>query len=88
MARAYACDRCGDLFKSEDYSDAVPVVLENGTPFSIDFGNANIYISICPKCRAGFQKWWDTDAVRKTTDPNCPPIVNTLYEENERYEDE
>lgn len=88
MARAYACDRCGDLFRSEDRCDTVPVVLENGTPFSIDFGNANVYTSLCPKCRAGFQKWWDEGAARKTTDPNCPPIVNTLYEKNEEYEED
>jgi len=80
MARAYACDRCGDLFKNEDHEDKVPVVLENGTPFGIELGNATIYVSLCPKCRAGFQKWWDTDAVRKTTDSDCPPIVHTLYD--------
>jgi len=88
MARAFACDRCGKLFKNEDHEDNVPVVLENGTPFSIVFGDGSIYVSLCPTCRAGFQKWWDTDAVRKTTDPNCPPIVHTLYEANEEYESE
>ena len=88
MARAYSCDRCGKLFKMEDYESSVPVILENGTPFCIYFGNVSTYISLCPKCRAGFQKWWDTDAVRKTTDSNCPPMVHTLYEANEEYEDE
>lgn len=87
MAKAYVCDRCGDLFKNEDFEEKVPVILENGTPFGIEIGNSHTYISLCPKCRAGFQKWWDTDAVHKTTDSNCPPIVHTLYEKNEEYED-
>lgn len=79
MGRAFACDRCGDLFKNEDHEDKIPVVLEGGMPFSLGLEYANIYISLCPKCRAGFQKWWDTDAVHKTTDPDCPPMVETLY---------
>ena len=89
MARAFACDRCGNLFKNEDHEDKVSVVLEDGAPFGIEFGDASIYVlSLCPKCRASFQRWWDTDAVHKTTDPNCPPIVHTLYETNEEYESE
>ena len=68
MARAYSCDRCGKLFKQKDYENIVPVVLENGIPFGIYFGNANIYISLCPECRKGFQKWWDVDAVNKITE--------------------
>lgn len=88
MAKAYACDRCGDLFKNEDHESKISVVLENGTPFGLDFGNSNVFISLCPKCRASFQKWWDIDAVHKTTDSDCPPIVHNLYEANEEYEDE
>lgn len=88
MARAFACDRCGDLFKNEDREDKVRVVLENGNPYSMFFGDESGYLTICPKCRASFQKWWDTNAVRKTTDPDCPPIVHTLYQANEEYESE
>ena len=88
MGKAYSCDRCGKLFRNEDREDKVPVVLENGNPFCIYFGNETTYISICPRCRAGFQRWWDTDAVRKTTDPDCPLIVHTLYEANEEYEED
>ena len=83
MARAYSCDRCGDLFKSSEYDERVSVIMENGTPFRVGFGNTQVYISLCPKCRASFQKWWDTDAVHKTTDPDHPRLVDTLYEEDE-----
>ena len=68
MAKAYACDRCGELFTRHEYSETVPVVLESDREFGIDFGNTQTYISLCPKCRAGFQKWWDEGAVNKTTD--------------------
>lgn len=80
MGRAYTCDRCGKLFKKEDWADKVSVILENGNPFGIDFGNTQLYISLCPKCRAEFQKWWDEGAYCKTTEHQC---VKTLYEEDE-----
>lgn len=78
MARAYACDRCGELFKQREYSVTVPVVLESDREFDIDFGNGQIYISLCPKCRASFQKWWDESAAHKTTED--PHQQLTLYE--------
>lgn len=85
MAKAYSCDRCGKLFKREHFADKVSVILENGNPFGICLGNASAYLSLCPTCRAGFQKWWDEEAVFKTTDKdgNCPPCVKTLYEVDE-----
>lgn len=83
MAKAYACDRCGELFKQSDYEYSVPIVLENNKEHNVDFGDSHTYVSLCPKCRASFQKWWDTDAVHKTTDYDCSPMVHTLYEANE-----
>lgn len=68
MGKAYVCDRCGELFKQRDYDDAVPVVLENDQEIHTSFGNSQIYVSLCPKCRIGFQKWWDSGAAYKTTD--------------------
>ena len=68
MAKAYSCDRCGELFRMSDYDDAVPVVLESDREFNIDFGDTRTYISLCPKCRKSFQKWWDEGAACKTTD--------------------
>lgn len=70
MAKAYACDRCGNLFKQSEHEDKVRVLLENGNNFGITFGNTQVYISLCPKCRTGFQKWWDIDAVNKITEPD------------------
>lgn len=81
MAKAYACDRCGELFKQSEYKDGVSVILENGTPFCINFGDE--YVHLCPKCRAGFQKWWDTDAIRKTTDDIHRCNIYEVPEENE-----
>lgn len=77
MAKAYACDRCGGLFKESDYSLKIPVILESDQESHIYFQNISAYISLCPKCRAGFQKWWDEDAAHKTTEylHKC-----TLYE--------
>lgn len=80
MAKAYSCDRCGKLFKREHFADKVSVILENGNPFGICLGNASAYLSLCPTCRAGFQKWWDEGAEFKTTEVSC---VTTLYEEDE-----
>lgn len=82
MANAYACDRCGNLFRKEGFADSVPVILENGDLFNIAFGNLNTYIvTLCPKCRAGFQKWWDESAYYRTIDHQG---AKTLYEEDER----
>lgn len=67
MAKAYSCDRCGDLFKQSDYDDAVPVVLENDQEIHIGFEHPQLYISLCPTCRKSFQKWWDLNAACKTT---------------------
>lgn len=79
MGKAYVCDHCGELFKKNDYSGTVPVVLESHVPFYLAFVNTcNEYISLCPKCRASFQKWWDQEAVHKTTEARSG--VNTLYE--------
>ena len=78
MARAYACDRCGVLFKQNEFDDTIIVVLENNKEFCVDLGDTRTYISLCPKCRASFQKWWDEEAVHKTTEAHSG--VNTLYE--------
>lgn len=67
MANAYACDRCGELFKLIDYAGTVPIVLESDREIETSFGNSQIFVSLCPTCRAGFQKWWDEGAVCKTT---------------------
>lgn len=87
MAKAYACDRCGKLFKQSEYSQEVPVVLESDREFYVDLGNSQTYISLCPKCRAGFQKWWDEGAARKTTDGVHRCNIYEVPEEDE-YEDE
>lgn len=79
MGKAYTCDRCCRLFKREDYAEKVSVVLESCIPFGIDFGNATVYISLCPSCRASFQRWWDKDAVHKVSDPKSPH-VDLLYD--------
>lgn len=85
MAKAYACDRCSNLFRNESRADTVPVILESGNPFNIAFGNANTYIvNLCPKCREGFQRWWDEDAHFKTTEHQC---VRTLYDADEEAND-
>lgn len=68
MAKAYACDRCGELFKQIDYEDTVPVVLESDQEINISLDHPRLYITICPTCRKSFQKWWDEGAARKTTD--------------------
>lgn len=88
MAKAYACDRCGDLFKSKDLNYHVDVVLECNVPFPMTFckSNGNEILSLCPKCRAGFQKWWNEEAVNKTTDFKYK-YVNTLYETEEDSND-
>lgn len=89
MARAYACDRCGKLFKSKDLNYHVDVILECNTRYPLAFGrsDSNDALQICPKCRASFQKWWDDGAVNKTTDPQYK-YVTTLYEAPEEAEDE
>lgn len=68
MAKAYVCDRCGELFKQSEYEPDIPIVLESDREINMDFGNCREYLSLCPTCRKSFQKWWDLDAARKTTD--------------------
>lgn len=85
MANAYECDRCGELFKYSDYEDTVPVVLQSDQEFNVSIENTQVYISLCPRCRKSFQKWWDEGAARKTTDGmhRC-----NIYEVPEEDEDE
>ena len=83
MAKAYACDRCGELFKQCECSFTIPVVLESDREYDMDLGNTQTYISLCPKCRAEFQKWWDDGAVHKTTDSQHQ-YMTTLYEVDEK----
>ena len=83
MAKAYACDRCGELFRESDSSDYVPVITESNVLFNARFINiAGTSLSLCPECRASFQKWWDDGAVHKTTEPKHQ-YVETLYEADE-----
>ena len=79
MAKAYACDRCGELFKLCEHSVTIPVILESNKKYDMDLGDTQTYISLCPKCRAEFQKWWDEGAAHKTTEP-VHQDVTTLYE--------
>lgn len=84
MGKAYVCDRCGKLFRKDDLSLHVDVILENKIGFPLAFGRTdnNEVLQICPKCRASFQKWWDEGAVYKTTEPNLVNI-HPLYEVDE-----
>lgn len=83
MAKAYACDRCDELFRESDFSDYVPVILKNDVQFNARFINiSGTQLALCPKCRASFQKWWDEGAVHKTTEPRYQ-YVETLYEVDE-----
>ncbi len=85
MAKAYSCDRCGELFKQINYEGTVPVVLDNDRELEMSFGNSQVYVSLCPNCRAGFQSWWDEGATCKTTDGKHQ--IN-IYEHNEEDENE
>lgn len=69
MAKAYACDRCGVLFKESDYKGFIPVILDDGVLFNVRFINlAGTQLALCPKCVESFRKWWNEDAAHKSTD--------------------
>ena len=83
MAKAYSCDRCGGLFKQSDYEPDILIVLESDREFNMDFSNAREFLSLCPTCRKSFQKWWDLDAVNKTTDDMHQCNIYEVPEEND-----
>lgn len=83
MAKAYACDRCGELFRNSEYKDTVPVVLESDQELNVSLENDRVYISICPKCMTSFQKWWDTGAFHKTTDSKHKCNIYEVPEEDD-----
>ena len=72
MAKAYACDRCGELFKESDYNSFSPVILDDGALFYLRFVNINsTQLAICPKCEESFRKWWNEDATNKKEENNA-----------------
>lgn len=53
MAKAYKCDRCGDLFDGEKRKDDIEVWKMNWrTPYNPKGQD------LCLKCYESFERWW------------------------------